>query len=55
MFPSLPFTDSAKASVKLPLTLSQVSLIDVARPWSAKKRIRWPENQVKTSSGVPWR
>src|SRR5215472_4596330 len=55
MWPSLPFTASAKALVKFPFTLSQVSSIGVARPWSAKKRIRCPENQVKASSGVPWR
>ncbi len=29
--------------------------MSVARPCSAKNRIRKPENQVNTSSGVPWR
>jgi hypothetical protein len=30
-------------------------VIGVARPCSAKKRIRKPANHVKTSSGVAWR
>jgi len=41
--------------VKLLFTLFQTSSTGVARPCAAKKRMRWPENQVKVSSGVPWR
>src|ERR1700730_10164591 len=52
MCPSLPFADVAKASEKLLFTLSHTSSIGETRPLSAKNRIRCPENQVKTSSGV---
>jgi hypothetical protein len=33
----------------------QTSVIGSARPCAAKNRMRKPENQVNTSSGVPWR
>src|SRR5258708_39391163 len=54
-WPSFPVTDPANPAVKFDLTWAHASSIGVAKPWSAKKRIRWPENQVNTSSGVPWR
>ena len=39
----------------MPFTAFQTSSIGVASPLSAKNRMRWPENQVKTSCGVPCR
>src|SRR5260370_35444449 len=54
-WPSFPVTDPANPAVKFDLTWAHASSICVAKPWSAKKRIRCPENHVKTSSGVPWR
>src|SRR5207302_10410672 len=55
MWPSFPLADTAKASEKFDFTLSQTSSTGVARPFAAKNRMRCPENQVKTSSGWPWR
>jgi hypothetical protein len=39
----------------LPEIRDQMSLMSVDSPCAAKKRMRKPANQVKTSSGVPWR
>src|SRR6266542_6377219 len=54
-FPSSPVEPTLHASPYLDPTLAQTSLMSVASPCAAKKRIRKPENQVHTSSGVPWR
>ena len=53
--PSLPVEPTLKASPYIGSILAHRSLMSVARPCSAKNRIRNPENQVQTSSGVPWR
>jgi len=43
--------DAAFSGSVMPEILAQTSLRSPARPWSAKKRMRKPENHVNTSSG----
>ena len=53
--PSSPVEPTLKASPYFGAIVPQTSVMSVARPCSAKNRIRKPENHVHTSSGVPWR
>ena len=53
--PSSPVDPTLNASPYFGSSRDQTSLMSVARPCAAKNRMRKPENQVKTSSGVPWR